>query len=127
MCERFRSWAAIGLLVICVSGVACAQTATPQTPTNESGKKCLPPKVIYSTEPSPSYYPRKDSALTVLYVLIDEKGALHDPKVTRSSGSREFDDDAIGAVKQWRFKSATCEGKPTSAHISLEISSSLKR
>jgi TonB family protein len=111
MCERFRSWAAIGLLVICVSGVACAQTATPQTPTNESGKKCLPPKVIYSTEPSPSYYPRKDSALTVLYVLIDEKGALHDPKVTRSSGSREFDNDAIGAVKQWRFKSATCEGK----------------
>jgi protein TonB len=127
MCERFRSWAAIGLLVICVSWVACAQTATPQTPTNESGKKCLPPKVTYSTEPSPSYYPRKDSALTVLYVLIDEKGTLHDPKVTRSSGSREFDDDAIDAVKQWRFKSATREGKPISAHISLEISSSVKR
>jgi TonB family protein len=127
MCERFRSWAAIGLLVICVSWVACAQTATPQTPTNESGKKCQPPKVIYSTEPSPSHYPRKDSALTVLYALIDEKGALHDPKVTRSSGSREFDDDAIGAVKQWRFKSARCEGKPISAPISLEISSSVKK
>ena len=57
MCERFRSRAAIGLLVICVSWVACAQTAAPPTPTNESGKKCLPPKVTYSPEPSPSYYP----------------------------------------------------------------------
>jgi TonB family protein len=126
MCERFRSRAAIGLLVICVSWVACAQTATPPTPTNESGKECLPPKVSYSTEPSPSYYPRKDSARTVLYDLIDEKGHLHDSKVTRWSGSREFDDDAIGAVKQWRFKSGTCDGKPISALISREIRSSVE-
>jgi periplasmic protein TonB len=115
------------LLVICVSWVAFAQAATPQTPTNEPGTKCLPPKVTYSIDPSPSYYPRKESALTVLDVLIDEKGHLHDPKVTRSSGSREFDDDAIGAAKQWRFKSATCDGKPISTHISLEIGSNVKK
>src|SRR5208337_3220528 len=112
MNDRFKSWAAISLLAISVSGAVCAQTATTQSPTNGSGKKCLAPKVTYSPAPSPSYYPRKDSALTILYVLIDEKGRLHDPKVARSSGSREFDEDAIGAVKQWLFKPATCDGTP---------------
>ena len=127
MCERFKSWAAIGLLVVSVSVGVCAQTTATQTTANGSGKKCLPPKVMYSTEPSPSYYPQKDSAMTVLDVLIDEKGHLHDPKVTRSSGSHEFDDAAIGAVRQWRLKPATCDGKPISTHISLEISSNVKK
>src|ERR1700723_3150780 len=125
MSDRFKSWAAISLLVVSVSGATCAQTATTQSPTNGSGKKCLPPKVTYSPEPSPSYYPRKDSALTILNVLIDEKGHLLEPKVARSSGSDGFDRDAISAVRRWRFKPATCDGTPISTHINLEISSNV--
>jgi TonB family protein len=125
MSERFKSWAAISLLVVSVSGTTCAQTATTQSPTEGSGKKCLSPKVTYSPAPSPSYYPRKDSALTILYVLIDEKGHLLDPKVARSSGSDEFDHDAISTALKWRFKPATCDGTPISTHINLEIGSNV--
>ena len=91
----FRSWASISLLLVCVLSSVCAQTAS------ETRKNCVPPRVTYNPQPSPSYYPRKDSADTALDILIDEKGHVLDPKIVTSSGSDEFDHDAVVAVRKW--------------------------
>jgi TonB family protein len=121
MSKRFKSRAAISLLIVSASWIMCAQT------TNGSGKKCLPPQVTYSPEPPPSHYPLKDSALAVLNVLVDEKGQVLDPKVVKSSGSDEFDHDAMGAVQKWRFKPASCDGKPIPTRMKLQISSKVTK
>ena len=63
------------------------------------------------------------TALVVVTVLIDEGGAVSDPKVVRSSGSSEFDRDAMGTVSRWKFKPAVCDGKAVAVHINVEVSS----
>jgi protein TonB len=95
--------------------------------TTNAGKKCGPPQVTYNPAPPPSHYPSKGSALLIVNVLIDEKGRVRDPKITRPSGSDEFDRDALNTVQTWRFKPAKCDGKPIPDHISLEISSRVKQ
>ena len=87
------------------------------------GKKCAAPRPTYSPEPSPSYYPRESSALAVLWLLVDEKGHPHDVKLARSSGSDDFDREAVAAVRGWRFKPAMCDGKPVATHINVEVNS----
>ena len=43
-------------------------------------------------------------------------------KVARSAG-KEFDDEAVKAVNRWRFRPATCDGTPITAHVDVEVSS----
>jgi protein TonB len=119
MKDRRVLWGAMSLLVVFVSCGMSAQTA------NGSKKNCVPPRVIYSPEPAPSYYSKKDSAVAVLNVLVDEKGQVSDTKVVRSSGSDDFDRDALSTVRNWRFKPASCDGKALPAHMNVEIISSV--
>jgi TonB family protein len=99
------SWLAMSLLAVFVSCGMCAQTAS------GSKKNCAPPRVTYSPEPAPAHYPKKDSAVAVLNILVDEKGRVSDSKLVTSSGSDDFDRDALSTVQNWRFKPANCDGK----------------
>jgi periplasmic protein TonB len=71
------------------------------------------PSTIYSREP---FYPESASdakieGLEELEITICVDGNLRDVSVLNSLGP-EFDQQAIAAVKQWRFKPATKHGKP---------------
>ncbi len=114
-----RACFAVALLVSSFSCVAGAQT------TMDARKNCAPPRATHSPEPSPSHYPRKDSAVAGLNILIDEKGRVLDPKIVEWSGSDAFDRDAMVAVRKWRFKPSTCDGKPISVHIGVQIHSTV--
>lgn len=57
----------------------------------------------------------------VLQVRIDEKGLPIDVDVARRSGSRDLDRAAMQAVREWRFKPATRNGKPVSAVVELPV------
>jgi len=57
----------------------------------------------------------------VLQVRIDEKGLPIDVDVARRSGSRELDRAAMQAVRGWRFKPATRNGKPVSSVVELPV------
>jgi TonB family protein len=107
----------ISLLLISLPSGTSGQTA------NAGGKKCTPPRATYSPDPPPSHYPLKDSAFVIVNILVDEKGQVREPKVTRTSGSDEFDHDVVAAVHTWRFKSALCDGKPIPAHINVQVNS----
>ena len=118
---RLEECVTAALLLISLSLSASGQTV------NAGGKKCTPPQATYSPDPPPSHYPLKDSASVILNVLIDEKGQVREPKVTRTSGSDEFDHDAVSTVQAWRFKSAACDGKPIAAHINVQVNSPVMR
>ena len=117
MKARLKAWATTSLLTISLP------LATPGQTINAGGKKCTPPQATYSPYPPPSHYPLKNSASVILNVLIDDKGQIREPKVTRTSGNEEFDHDAVITVQTWRFKSAMCDGKPIPAHISVQVNS----
>src|SRR6266851_1294904 len=102
-------------------------TATPATGptffTPPDGAKesvnCLnpikPPKEVYGSEPKP---PRTSGGrtLVVLSIVVGTDGTPHDLSVT-SAPNHDFDEAALEAVRQWRFKPATCDGEPVEARI----------
>jgi TonB family protein len=56
----------------------------------------------------------------VLALIVDQRGLVRDVHVTQSLDKR-LDQNAIDAVKQWKFKPAVKDGKPTAARTSVEV------
>jgi TonB family protein len=77
-----------------------------------------PPKQVYGPDPTP---PRSFSGTNVvtMSVVVGADGKPHDLKVT-SVPNRGYDEAALAAVQQWRFKPATCDGEPMEAQIAVE-------
>jgi len=57
----------------------------------------------------------------VLQLVVDTKGMPQDIKVTRAIGMG-LDEEAIEAVRKWRFKPAMKDGLPVRALINVEVS-----
>ena len=93
-----------------------------QTPGSEAdlpvaaGGVVVSPELIASSGVRPVYPEEALSAglegLVVLEAIVDEQGRVgHDIKVVRRLG-HGFDEAAVAAVRQWRFRPATRDGKP---------------
>lgn len=79
-----------------------------------------PPQATYS--PDPGYPNRHNENLTVvLWMIISVDGKPQDVRVARSGG-RDFDQLAVDAVRQWKFKPSTCDGAPAPVQINVEVS-----
>jgi len=82
----------------------------------EAGGGVVSPVLIESTGVKP-VYPEEAlrdglEGLVVLEAIVDERGRVgHDIKVVRRQG-HGFDEAAVAAVRQWRFRPATRDGKP---------------
>ncbi|HLY57374.1 MAG TPA: energy transducer TonB [Stellaceae bacterium] len=82
----------------------------------EAGGAVVSPVLIESSGVKP-VYPEEAlrdglEGLVVLEAIVDEHGRVgHDIKVVRGLG-HGFDEAAIAAVRQWRFRPATRYGKP---------------
>jgi protein TonB len=82
----------------------------------EAGGGIVSPVLIESSGVKPVYPEEALRAglegLVVLEGIVDERGRVgHDIKVVRSLG-HGFDEAAVAAVRQWRFRPATRDGKP---------------
>jgi TonB family protein len=81
----------------------------------EAGGSVRRPQVIESSRVLPVYPEEAQRAglegLVVLKVEIDEQGRVGHVEVLRSLG-HGFDEAAVAAVRQWRFRPATRDGKP---------------
>jgi protein TonB len=82
----------------------------------EAGGAVVSPVLIESSGVKP-VYPEEGlraglEGLVVLEAIVDEHGRVgHDVKVVRGLGDG-FDEAAVTAVRQWRFRPATRYGKP---------------
>jgi TonB family protein len=82
-----------------------------------------PPKPIKTADPEyppearDKHLPGKDN----LIVLVNEDGFPEVLQVQKES-NHIFDEAALRAVSQWRFKPATKDGKPVAVIIAVEMS-----
>lgn len=82
-------------------------------------KLLKPPRPTQHPDP---HYPDGGigSAMPVVQVLLDEKGNVRDSQIQYSAGAG-FDDEALKAVKNWKFMPATCDGEPIELPVSVQV------
>jgi periplasmic protein TonB len=80
------------------------------------------PQVIYSPEPNFSDEARKAKfqGIVQLLVVVGKDGLTYDIRVAQSLGMG-LDEQAIEAVRRWRFRPATLNGKPVASQIAIEV------
>ena len=77
------------------------------------GEEAIGAKIDYSPAPTRPAGMRNpdDSPSVTLRMIVDVNGAPQNIKVVRPAG-KPLDELAVGTVKRWRFKPATCKGEP---------------
>lgn len=87
-----------------------------------------PPVLVKEVKPT---YPkaakrRKQQGTVLLTVTVDADGRVLDVRVTKPLVPR-LDDEAVKAVKLWRFKPATRNGMAVAVEIEIEMTFSLRQ
>ena len=110
------------------ANVTLADTASPDS-SNSSPATTLPtitaPQAIGSHSVA-RFYPQKallgdeQGQIEVAYT-IGEDGTTTDLSVKKSSGFADLDNAALQAVRTWRYKPATQDGKPVAVHVNVDV------
>jgi TonB family protein len=88
----------------------------------ESEEGVVPPKQIYSPEPEFSEKARKaaEQGTVTILLIVGTDGLPRDPSVVCSSAP-DLNENALEAVKHWRFAPGTKDGKPIMVEIAVEV------
>jgi len=80
------------------------------------------PRVLYSPDPQYSEEARKAKyqGTVVLWTVIGPDGRAHDLRVQRSLGLG-LDEQAVEAVRKWKFEPAMKDGRPVAVQINIEV------
>lgn len=80
------------------------------------------PVIVHKVNPKYSKRARqkKIEGTVKLKIVIAPDGVPQDFQVAESL-DKDLDANAIAAVKQWRFKPATKDGKPVAVYASIEV------
>ena len=86
---------------------------------------------IVAAEKKPSYTSaamrRKIQGVVHMTAVIDRDGKPTDITVVKSLDNQYgLDDNAVAALKEWRFKPAMKDGKPVLFHVTIEMSFTLR-
>ncbi len=123
------------LLSVAVGGAAMAVTIEPQSaaqkveqtspygPVYKIGKGVSAPVPLNRVEakfPKSGHYAKGFQAIVIARLIVDAEGMPRDIRITRSY-NKDFDAEAIKAVKRYRFKPAMRQGKPVAVAIATEI------
>jgi len=89
----------------------------------EIGHGVTPPKGVYMPDAEYSEKARKKkiSGTVLLAMVVLADGTVRDVTVTQSL-EPSLDQQAIEAVKRWKFQPATKDGKPVAVHVKAEVS-----
>ena len=82
-----------------------------------------PPRALYAPDPDYSDAARKAKyqGSVILWLVVGADGRAHNLRVARSLGMG-LDEQALEAVRQWRFQPATLNGQPVAVEINVEVS-----
>jgi protein TonB len=67
---------------------------------------------------------RKEEGKVVLEIIVDREGAVADAKVLKSNPT--FDEAALKAVRLWKYKPATKDGRPVKVYLTVIVDFTLK-
>jgi periplasmic protein TonB len=87
------------------------------------------PRVV--SEVKPDYTPEAKQqgiqGIVELSVVVKDDGTVGDVKVTKSLDDKYgLDEQAVIAMKKWRFKPGTKDGKPVAVEVTVEMSFKLR-
>ncbi len=126
---------AIGWIVILLCfGLALTSAQTQPSQEAESSKTATenevfrvgggvsPPTIVHAPDPEYSKQARNArlQGTCVLWLVVDAKGMPRDIMIKRSLGMG-LDEEAIEAVRLWRFKPAMKDGVPVAVRIAIEV------
>lgn len=80
------------------------------------------PTVVHHQDPKipRSFRGANANIVVTISVVVGTDGKPRDLRVT-SAPNRHYDQEALAAAQQWRFKPATCDGEPMETQIAVEI------
>ena len=110
----------------CSSCVVLAQAVDPQDQTPSKvykiGGEISPPVVRHQVEPQYSEQGRRKrlEGAVLLGIIVDANGRPKDIRIIRALGSG-LDEEAISAVRKWRFEPALKDGKPVAVRANVEV------
>jgi TonB family protein len=125
------------ILSVSLAALAAAQDFPPVVSLNDDRvchgnitdiKSCVtPPSLTYSPKPK---YPKNErkarhEGMVKLRLVVGSDGDPRNIAVSRTL-SPDFDESAIEAVKQWKFKPAIKDGRPVPVLINVEVEFHLK-
>ncbi|MDT8071216.1 MAG: energy transducer TonB [Terriglobia bacterium] len=104
------------------SGETKLGSETPASEVYRVGGSVSPPQVIKAPDPqySKEALKKKIEGTVVLWVVIGPDGVPKDVRVQRSLGYG-LDQEAIEAVKKWKFKPAKLKGQPVTVQVNVEV------
>lgn len=91
-------------------------------PVYQVGSSIQPPVAIHMVAPKYSQEARaaKLSGNVVVSMVVDSKGELRNVHVLRGVGMG-LDENALKAVKKYRFKPALKDGKPVAVYLNVQV------
>src|SRR5271167_625701 len=127
MIRGFCPLAMLIALLVC-RAVAQTDAQTPYTicganhPASQDRPCATPPRAIFAPDPKYSEKARhnKIQGTVLLWLEVGADGKPSNIKVTRAVG-HGLDEEAIDAVKQWKFEPATVNGQPVPVMINVEV------
>ena len=123
---RFISLFALALCLV-AGPVAAQATQTGQTRVYKAGDGVLAPVLVKEVKPqyTSDAMRAKVQGVVTLECVVRLDGAIGEARVTKSLNP-DLDQEAIKAVKQWRFKPGRKDGKPVPVRITLEVTFTLR-
>ena len=146
MTSAFRLAALALMLILAFTAIAVAQSNPAAEPSGDKpaaatsepktidgltvykpGRGITPPRATYSPTPEYSEKARKAKyqGTCVLWLIVGADGNAHDIKVTQGLG-KGLDEQAIAAVKTWKFEPARKDGEPVAVEINVEVTFRLR-
>lgn len=91
------------------------------------GEGVSPPRAVYT--PVPSFtrqaLSHRFQGVVVLSAIVDQKGKVQRPQIVRALGMG-LDEQAIEAMKSWKFEPGMRDGKPVNIEMLLEVAFNLQ-
>jgi protein TonB len=87
------------------------------------------PRVVSEVKPdyTPEAKQQRIQGIVELSVVVKDDGTVGDVKVTRSLDDKYgLDEQAVTAMKKWRFKPGTKDGKPVAVEVTVEMAFKLR-
>src|SRR5579872_1842555 len=111
--------------VLCTALLAAARASEPLpkvcSPTN-APPCATPPRAVSAPSPDVPQQSNKKGkyGVSLLSIIVEPDGSTSHIRVIKPVG-HGLDEKAVDAVKTWKFKPATLNGKPVAVQIAVEI------
>ena len=118
--------------MLALGGVVLARNAPDKSADNAAGRSAEPvyrvgkgvslPRPIYTPSPeiSPEAKEAKYQATVIVRAIVSGGGDVTAAKAVNPAGMG-LDERAVEAVRRWKFKPATKDGKPVAVKVNLEV------